>query len=414
MSAHRVEASSELMAMLFIDVEGSARLAAALGEQWRDVLEACQEIVEPAVRHSGGRVESVVGDGFFVTFTDLVAAGRAAVWIQHEFRSHRWPTGVGEVGVRMGLHVGHVERLGYGLAGLEVHRAQRVAAAAHGGQLLLSGVAAELLRDVVESQAIGAHRLKDFPAPIALFCAVIDGQGASAFPPPRTLALREGNLPAAPAGMVARDRDLERVRTALARDGERLVTLLGRGGVGETTLALTAANDLIEEYEGGVWWVDASQEREAEALRALIARSCRIDGKDAREESLIADLASRGRMLLVLDNLEGVARAAALLDVLLGRLPGVAILATSQLPLRCRTECSLQLDALAEPDALALLAQSAERLGVRVEDEPAAREFVALLDGLPLAIELAAVRLRLFTVADLVARLKQSVASLRT
>ena len=126
-----------------------------------------------------------------------------------------WPDAVGELKVRMGLHVGHIERQAHGYVGLEIHRAARVAAAAHGGQLLLTGVAAELLSEVVPSQPLGAHRFKDFPAAIALYCAVIDGRGAATFPPPRTLEVRAGNLPATTVGLVGREADLERVREAL-------------------------------------------------------------------------------------------------------------------------------------------------------------------------------------------------------
>ncbi len=377
------------------------------------MLRTYQEIVERTVRPVGGGVEWTGGDGCFVTFDDLTAAGRAAVAIQRELRSYRWPAAVTEFKVRMGLHFGQAQRFSYGLVGLEIHRAARVGAAAHGGQILMTGVAAELLRDVVPSQAIGAHRLKDFPAPVALFCAVVDGRGAGSFPPPRTLELREGNLPAAPAGLLGRQHDLGRVRAALQEEGERLVTVLGRGGVGKTSLALIAANDLVNDYEGGVWWIEAGQERDAAGLRSLIARTCRIKAEDSREDSLIADLKSRGRLLLVLDNLEGVVDAAALLDSLLERLPELSLLVTSQLPLRCRLERRVQLDCLEESDALALLARSAERLDVPLEDDPACTALVRLLDGLPLAIELAVGRLRLFRPAELVSRLSGSMAILQ-
>jgi len=409
----RAEPPSGLIAMLFADIEGSTRLAASLGDEWDGVLRTCHEIVDRGARSAGGWVDGTAGDGFFVTFGEVSDAGRAAVAIQRELRNHPWPAAVGELKVRMGVHVGEVRRRGHGYVGLEIHRAARVGAAAHGGQILMTGVAAELLRDVVPSQALGAHRLKDFPAPTALYCVVVDGRGAAAFPPPRTLELREGNVPAAPTRLIGREHDLERVRAALRSDGERLVTVLGRGGVGKTSLALAAANDLFEEYAGGVWWIEASQEADAEGLCALIARACRVDAAGSMEESLVVDLRSRGPLLLVLDNLEAVADAAALLESLLDRLPELRVLATSQLPLRCRRERRLQLDSLEEPDALALLARSAERLDVPLEDDAACIELVRVMDGLPLAIELAAGRLRLFRPAELVSRLRQSVAILQ-
>lgn len=397
-----------LIAMLFIDVEGSTRLAASLGADWAEVLEAYHGIAKGIVRSSNGWVDAVAGDGLFVTFGDVSEAGRAAVAVQRGLRAHRWPASVGQLRARMGLHVGTVERSGHGYVGLEIHRAARVGAAAHGGQLLMTGVAAELLREVVPSQALGAHRLKDFPAPTALFCAVIDGQGAAAFPPPRTLELRAGSLPAAPGRLIGREDDLDRVRVAFRESGERLVTLMGRGGVGKTTLALASAHDLFEDYEGGVWWVEAGQERESTGLWNLIARECRVSAEGPVDQAVIADLGARGRSLLVLDNLEGVAGAGSVLESLLTRSPEVFVLATSQLPLRSRYERQLRVDCLEEAEALALLSRAAQRLDVRLDNEAACAELVKLLDGLPLAIELAAGRLRLFSVEELVRRLRGS------
>jgi len=409
----RVGPPSGLIAMLFTDIEGSTRLATSLQGEWAGVLGAYHEIVGSVVRSSGGWVDGTAGDGFFITFGDVSEAGRAAIALQRRLRAHAWPEAAGGLGVRMGLHVGQVERRAHGYVGLEIHRAARVGAAAHGGQLLMTGVAAELLREVVPSQPLGAHRLKDFPTPIALYCAVIDGRGARAFPPPRTLELRAGSVPVTSGGLIGRDHDLERVRAALRRDDERLVTVLGRGGVGKTSLALAAANSLLEDYEGGVWWIDAHQERDAAGLCAVIARECRISADGSADEALIEDLGSRGPLLLVLDNLEGVAGAGTLLNLLLTRLPDVRVLATSQLPLRCPHERRLTLDRLEEPDALELLARAAQRLDVRLDDDSACAELVAVLDGVPLAIELAAGRLRLFPPADLVRRLRESTAILQ-
>jgi class 3 adenylate cyclase/predicted ATPase len=404
----RARPPSGLVAMLFADVEGSTRLAMSLGDEWVGVLGTYHEIVARVARDGGGWVDGTAGDGFFITFGDVAEAGRAAVAIQRRLRAHPWPGAGGDVKARMGLHVGPVQRRAHGYVGLEIHRAARVCGAAHGGQLLMTATAARLLEHVVPSQPLGAHRLKDFPAPTALYCAVIDGRGAGEFPPPRTLELRAGSVPAASGRLIGRERDLERVRAALLGDGERVVTVLGRGGVGKTSLALAAANDLIDHYEGGVWWIDASRDRDGAALRASIARGCRISGEGSAEEALVTDLRSRGSLLLVLDNLEAIPDAGGLLDSLLARLPDVRVLATSQLPLHCQAERRLRLDRLDEPDALALLSRTAERLEVALGDERACAQLVGLLDGLPLALELAASRLRLFGPAELVRRLRES------
>jgi class 3 adenylate cyclase/predicted ATPase len=412
MNVAETDAPSGLIAMLFADVQGSTRLATRLGARWGDVLGAYHEIVESAVRATGGWVDERAGDGFFVTFADPLAAARAAVTIQRELRSRAWPAEVGELKARMGLHVGLVERTGHGYVGLEIHRAARVGAAAHGGQILMTSAAAELTRDVVPSQALGAHRLKDFPTPTALFCAEVDGRGAGAFPPPRTLEVRQGNLPAAPRRLIGREPDLHRVRTVFETDGERLVSLLGRGGVGKTSLALAAANELVDVYDGGVWWVEAAQERTAAGLAEAIARACRVEAEGPLEVSLAHALVVRGRLLLVLDNLERIPDARELLEALLEQLPQLHVLVTSQLPLGSRLERRLQLESLTQGDALALLARSAQRLDVPLESDPASAELVAMLDGLPLAIELAAGRLRMFDPPELVRRLRGSFAVL--
>ncbi len=414
-SMHSVtsDAPSGLIAMLFTDIEGSTRLAASLGSEWAGVLADHNDIVGGTVRSCGGWVDGVAGDGFFVTFADVRAAAQAAVSTQQRLRAHPWPDVVGELRVRMGLHVGQVERRGHGYVGLEVHRASRVGAAAHGGELLMTGVAAELVRDVVPSQPLGAHRLKDFPTRVALFCAVIDGRGAADFPPPRTLELRPGNLPAGEPRLVGRDTDLARVRSALLEADGRLVTTLGRGGVGKTSLARAVAGELLDEFPGGVWWIDASHQRDADGLRAAIARSCQVSTSGRFEETLEAALGSLGATLLVLDNVEQVEGAGGVVESLLLRLSDLRVLATSQLPLGCRLERRVPLDSLSQPDGVELLRRTAERLEIPLDDDPACEELVALLSGLPLAIELAAGRLRLFRPAELVARLRGSTAILR-
>ena len=208
-------------------------------------------LLAASIAAAGGFVDGTEGDAFFATFADAAAAARAAVSALRALRAHPWPAEVGELKVRMGLHVGHVERVATGYVGLEVHRAARVAAAAHGGQLLLTATARGLIGDVVLTESLGTHRLKDFPVPEPLFCAVVDGRGAATFPPPRTPDVRPTNLPAGLPALIGREDDLDRVRDALLVDGERAVTLTGRGGAGKTSLALAAAAGLLDEHPGG-------------------------------------------------------------------------------------------------------------------------------------------------------------------
>jgi predicted ATPase/class 3 adenylate cyclase len=403
-----------VVAMLFTDMEGSTRLASTLGSVWPEVNAAHHAIMRDAIVSHGGWVDKIAGDGFFATFADPKAAARAAVGAQRSLAAHAWPEGVDEVRVRMGLHVGQIHRDASGYVGLEIHRAARVAAAAHGGQVLLTGVAADLMADVVVTQALGAHRLKDFPSPVALFCAVIDGRGAADFPPPRTLEVRSTNLPVTPTVLVGRDGDCARVRAALIDEQERLVTVLGRGGVGKTSLALAVANDVLDDFGGGVWWIPLAGENEPDGLLAAVARACGATHGDSLAESLELHFTEHPDTLLVLDNLEQIPHAGRTIEALQQRSPDLRVLATSQQPLGCRHERRIALDCLDHSDGVALLVASAKRLGIAApDDDTAMRELVELVDGLPLAIELAAARLRLFAVRDLIERLRSSNDVLR-
>ena len=187
---------------------------------------------------------------------------------------------------------------------------RRLAAVADGGQLLLTRPAAALVSDEVTLEPLGAHRLKDFPEPEQLFCAVVDGRGASAFAPPRTSAVRPTNLPPAPPALVGRDDDVQRVREALI-GGERLVTITGRGGAGKTSVARVLAESLLDEHPGGVWWVSLASETSPDNVLPRVAAA--IKAKDLAEHPT-ADVVTRhlrdqGPTLVVLDNFEHLLRA---------------------------------------------------------------------------------------------------------
>jgi predicted ATPase/class 3 adenylate cyclase len=403
------------IALLFTDIEGSTRLAGALGSAWGGVLADHHELVGGAISAEGGFVEGTGGDAFFATFQDAEAAARAAVAALRALRSHEWPAGVAELRVRMGLHVGHVERRATGYVGLEVHRAARVAAAAHGGQLLLTGAARGQVGETLVLEPLGVHRLKDFPRPEELFCAVVDGRGAAAFPAPRTELLRPTNLPAGLPTLVGRESELERVRGALIGEDERLVTLTGRGGVGKTSVALQAATDLLDEYPGGVWLVRlATMSSSREVLQAVASTvGAERESFDSPLQALIAHVRVRGPTLVVLDNMEHLLAATPELATLLDELPQLRVLVTSQAPLRLAAERCLTLDSLDDEAALALMQRTAERrsggaFSASDVDRDALLEIAHLLDGLPLALELAAARLALLSPAQLLERLRGS------
>ncbi len=402
------------IALLFTDIEGSTRLAAALRSRWPAVLADHHALVGGAIAAERGFVDGTEGDAFFATFVDVQAAARAAVAALRALRAHAWPPEVGELRVRIGLHVGLVERRPTGYVGLEVHRAARVAAAAHGGQLLLTGPARALIGDSIPVEPLGLHRLKDFPAPEQLFCVVVDGRGAAAFPPPRTEQVRPTNLPAGLPALVGREDDLERVRDAFLLDGERLVTLTGRGGVGKTSLALVAASALLDDHVGGVWLVSlATATSPAEVLPAVAsAIGADRDLSGALPEAIVTRLRERGPTLLVLDNLEHLLGAAPALVSLLDALPQLRLMITSQTPLRLARERCLPLDALDDEAALALIDRVTHKRGAPVSIGAADREellaIARLLDGLPLALELVAARLAVLSPAQLRERLRDS------
>jgi class 3 adenylate cyclase/predicted ATPase len=407
------------IALLFTDIEGSTRLAAALGAEWAGVLASHNRVIGEAIEAEGGFVDGTEGDAFFATFVDAMAAARAAVAGLRALRGNPWPDAVGELLVRMGLHVGYVERRATGYVGLEVHRAARVAAAAHGGQLLLTAAASALVGDTLATESLGVHRLKDFPAPEPLFCAVVDGRGASSFPPPRTHETRPTNLPAGSPALVGRDEDLLRIRSAFLGEGERLVTVTGRGGAGKTSLALTAAASLLDEHPGGVWLVRLSTAPSADDFLPAVAAAVGADASVffSPRDAVLARLRDRGPVLLVLDNLEHLLAAGPAVDVLLDELPELRILVTSQAPLRLARERCLPVDALDPEASLTLIERVARRRGATVsiesEDRTALLEIAGLLDGLPLGLELAAARLGVLSPVQLLERLRSSPDVLR-
>lgn len=406
------------IALLFTDVEGSTRLAALVGGAWRSVLADHHALVGGAIEAEGGFVDGTEGDAFFATFADARAAGRAAVSALRALREHRWPAGVGELKVRMGLHVGHVERTETGYVGLEVHRAARVAGAAHGGQLIMTSTARDLIGDELVTEPLGSHRLKDFPGAVPLFCAVVDGRGVSAFPRPRTEEVRPTNLPAGTLVLVGRDDEAERIRSALQADRERVVTVCGGGGAGKTSLALVVAGQLLDQYPGGVWLTRlATVEDPAEVIGAVASAVGAVDVEGSPSHGIVTRLRERGPTLLVLDNLEHLLPVAPEIAELVDALPQLQVLITSQAPTRLSTEFCVWLDALDDAAAINLLERVARRRNATFLSEgaqgEALLEVVRLLDGLPLALELAAARLALLTPAQLLDRLHASYEVLR-
>lgn len=413
------------LTLLFTDIAGSTRLLQHLGERYAEVLTLHRDLLRSACRAHGGQEVDTQGDACFYVFASARQAVAAAVAGQRALASHPWPAG-GEVRVRMGLHTGEPQRTAEGFVGLDVHRAARIAAAGHGGQVLLSAATADLVRaalpDGVALRELGQYRLKDLPAPEELLQLVITDL-PSAFPPPRAQPVQRHNLPASLTSFVGREHELTEVRELLRHT--RLLTLTGTGGVGKTRLALEAARTVTDEYPDGVWLVELAALTDPVVVPQAVAT---VLGVREQPGQAVADALGDGlgtrRMLLVLDNCEHLVDAcAALVDMVLRAAPKVHVLATSREALRVVAETVYRVPSLGLPteqwvpspdrltayEAVLLFVERARAacpgFGVTDENSRAVLDVCQRLDGIPLALELAAARLRHLAVEQLAARL---------
>ena len=413
------------MTLLFSDVEGSTRLLDALGDEYGAVLHEHRRLLREAWGAHGGVEVDTAGDSFFVAFDQAQAAVAAAVAAQRALATHPWPAGQA-VRVRIGIHTGVPQIQDGGYWGADVHYAARLGAAAHGGQVLVSATAAPLLEGWT-LEPLGEHGLKDFAAARELFHVVIDGVRAERFPPPRTVERPRGNLPLPAAELVGRQRELDDL-VERCTDGERLVTVLGPGGSGKTRLAIELGHRVADRFES-VWFVALEEVAEAEEVIGAIVRTLRLPGTPDLER-LVDHLAGR-RVLLLVDNAEHVIGAAPQLGRLATAGEGTRIVVTSQTPLRVGLERLLRLEPLAVPTgteqdiaqlaavpAVALLRERAAQAGTPLELTDANAADVARLcnqlEGMPLAIELAASRLNVLDPSALSRRLEAGLDALGT
>jgi predicted ATPase/class 3 adenylate cyclase len=407
--------------LLFSDVEGSTRLVDTLGtERYAEALSLHRALLRQAFGGHGGYEVDEAGDGLLVAFAGAGDAVAAAAEAQQALAVADWPEGVA-VPVRMGVHSGEPLVVPPKYVGMDVHRAARIMGAAHGGQVLVSQTTAHLLGDESRLLDLGEHRLKDLSLPQRLFQLLVDGVTME-FPPVRTLENRPTNLPVQRTAMVGRDEELAGLRELLLRPQVSIVSLTGPGGTGKTRLALQLAAELVDEFPNGVWFVSLSPLRDPELVVSTIAQTLglREDPSRPAAEVLRAFLEGK-RMLLLLDNFEHVSESAAAVATSCGSAEGVKLLATSRSPLRLSGEhvfpvppLSLpapgeDLATLSEAAAVALFVERAvtARAGFALTEANAASvaELCAHLDGLPLAIELAAARTRVLPPQAILGRL---------
>jgi predicted ATPase/class 3 adenylate cyclase len=430
------ELPSGTVTFLFSDVEGSTRLLTRLRGRYAEVLAEHQRLLRAAFDEHDGREVHTEGDGFFVAFARASDAIAAAVSAQRSLASQRWPEGV-DVRVRIGVHTGEAEvRLG-DYVGLDVHRAARICAAGHGGQVLISSSTRELVADELPSDValrdLGQHRLKDLDRPEHLFQLVV-GDLPADFPALASLSPGSGGangLPPSPNRTIGRADDVRAIADRLRVDGVRLVTLTGPGGVGKTRLGLEAARAVRAEFAAGARFVALAAVRRADDVPAAIMQSLGIVpiSGESPEQSVERYLAAK-QLLLVLDNLEHLLAAAGFVSELLGACPALSVLATSREALALAGEqrypvAPLELplnevdaESLARVPAVALFCERARvhDADFRLSDTNAnaVAEICRRVDGLPLAIELAAARCGVLSPAEIGDRLDAALGALGT
>ena len=398
-----------VVTFLFTDIEASTKLAQRFAGDFPQILSEHFVVVRNRIVESSGIEVKSTGDGVMAAFTSPVAAVRAACGIQRDLFAHTWPEG-GDVRVRIGIHTGEAELVDDDYVGLEVHRAARVMAAGHGGQTLVSATVRNMAADAFDFTSLGQHLLRGVENPVELFQVDVPDM-PSDFPPVRSASSVRNNLPTRLSSVIGRNEDIVAI-DALLRDN-RLVTVIGPGGVGKTSLAVAVAARAIEQFRGGVVFVDLSAVSEPQFVIPSIADAIGISDKTVG--GLVAALPETG-LLLVMDNFEQVADAATDMAALLERVDSVRILATSQVPLKIPGERRYMLSPLAvngssDSAAVELFYERARAINPSFDSAPVeVAELVRRLDGLPLAIELVAARANVMSAAEMIDRLESGMA----
>jgi predicted ATPase/class 3 adenylate cyclase len=382
---------SGTVTFLFTDVEGSTRLLHELGaEAYADALAEHRRLIRDAcARHDGVEVDTQ-GDAFFFAFPTAPGALAAAGEMTEALSS-------GPIQVRIGLHTGTPLLTEEGYVGGDVHRAARIAAAGHGGQVLVSSSTAQLVE--LELTDLGEHRLKDLSAPERIH-QLGDSEHSA------LKSLYRTNLPVPATTFLGREGELAEVLSLLSHEDTRLLTLTGPGGTGKTRLALQAAAEASDRYPDGIWWVPLAPLRDPELVLETAAQA--VGSKNGLAEHI-----SDKSMLCLFDNFEQVVEAGAGLAELLSACPNLAVLVTSRERLRVSGEQTYPVPPLAEPDGVALFSARARAVDPSFTPTEAVAELCLRLDALPLALELAAARTALFSPNQLLERLSQRLDLLK-
>ena len=419
MAPDTAQPAAKTLIILFTDLEGSTRLWQQYPLAMQTALEQHDKIIRTAIESANGRIVKSTGDGFYAVFENASDGLNACITAQKRLVEESWPQ-TGPLRVRMGLHAGEVQARGGDYFGTAVNRAARLMAAANGGQVLLSetvaGMLAGRLPDDVSLRDLGEHRLKDLLHPEHVFQLLYPGLQTD-FPPIASLNLRPNNLPSQPSLFVGRKTELGEIKSRLTNEQVRLLTLTGPGGTGKTRLALQSGAELSDRFLDGTYFIDLAPVRDPDAVVVSIART--IGLSESSNGSMLADLKEQlgdKQILLLLDNFEQVTAAGKQMADLLQYCPRLKMLATSREALHVRGENLYPVPPLSVPELNGLhpdLREMADFEAVQLflnraqavkpdfeltaENARAVAEICLHLDGLPLALELAAARIRLFS-----------------
>jgi predicted ATPase/class 3 adenylate cyclase len=419
---------SGTVTFLFTDIEGSTALWERDQVAMASAVARHLALLHAATERHGGALFKVVGDAVQAAFPAAPDAVAAALDAQRALMQEAWPERVQPLQIRMALHTAAATPQNGDYLAPGLNRLARLLAAGHGGQVLLSLATQELARDNLPPGSglsdLGEHPLRDLYRPERVFQLLHPDLPAD-FPPVRTLATRPNNLPLQPTPFLGREDQVARVADLLSRDDVRLLTITGPGGVGKTRLALQAAADLLEDFPDGVWFVDLSTLDDPSLVPSTIADVLGVRGEGGGIASRLAAMLAGKHLLLVLDNFERVIDAASLVADLLARASGVKVLTTSRTPLRAYGEHEFPLlpfpmpdlsrlpsvETLSQYEAVRLFIQRAQAVKpdftVNDANAPAVAEICSRLDGLPLAIELAAALVKLLPPQALLKRVEK-------
>jgi predicted ATPase/class 3 adenylate cyclase len=416
------------LTLVFTDIEGSTRLLDTLGPAYQDALATHRALVRDAFSSHLGIEVDTQGDAFFYVFSHARDALQAATQAQRALLEHHWPQET-ELRVRMGIHTGEPTKTEEGYVGQDVHLGARICAAAWGGQVLVSSATAALLpQDLVGLSLVplGEHRLKDIKHPVDLHHLVAEGLRQD-FPPPRAVpSAHPTNLPSRLPSLIGRDDDLAQLIDVIARDDVFVVTLVGPGGTGKTSLALALGQQLLFSFSDGVFFVDLSALNDPALVIPAVAQALALKESGGRSlQETVTEHLSKKEMLLILDNLEQVIDSAPEISSLMSSADRLKVVVTSREALRIGGEREFPVAPLSLPRssdrAEDIAASSAVELFVARAQEARpdfsltpelSRDVAAVcrrLDGLPLAIELAAARIKLLSPSALKERLEQSL-----